>query len=129
MITLNWSENISVNNEEIDNQHKVLFSLTNKLIDNIKAEANKQIIDESLAKLIDYTKFHFGKEEELMALNNYPNLDGHKDQHQYFLNRITDFSKDKTKQKPTIAKEIANFLINWIFKHVSGSDQQYKGYL
>lgn len=54
-----WSEEISVNNYEIDNQHKHLIQLTNNLILNANAKVNSKIIGESLQNLLQYTRDHF----------------------------------------------------------------------
>jgi len=54
MEIIKWSEGISVNNYEIDNQHKYLFQLTNNLILNSNAKVNSEIIGEKLQKLYKF---------------------------------------------------------------------------
>ena len=78
METIRWSENISVNNYVIDNQHKYLIELTNNLILNSNAKVNSEIIGETLTKLYKYSKEHFEDEEALLEKFNYPKLEEHK---------------------------------------------------
>ena len=68
METIRWSENISVNNYVIDNQHKYLIELTNNLILNSNAKVNSEIIGETLTKLYKYFKVHFMDEEALLGV-------------------------------------------------------------
>jgi hemerythrin-like metal-binding protein len=129
METIQWSESISVNNYEIDNQHKHLIQLTNNLILNSNAKVDSAIIGESLQYLLKYTKDHFKAEEELLYKHNYPKLEEHKKEHKKFLLQIVCFIKDVLHAKSTVTEEMINFLVDWLLNHTSVDDQDYKSYI
>ena len=129
METIQWSESISVNNSEIDNQHKNLIQLTNNLISNSNAKVNSEIIGETLQKLLKYIKEHFKDEEELLEKCNYPKLEEHKKEHKKFVKKIVGFCNDVLIGKSAVTEEMIYFLVDWLLNHTSIDDQDYKNYI
>jgi hemerythrin len=129
METIQWSESISVNNYEIDNQHKYLIQLTNNLILNSNAKVHSEIIGETLTKLYKYIKEHFEDEEALLEKFNYPKLEEHKKEHRKFVLKIVGFCKDVLEGKSTVTEEMISFLVDWLLNHTSVDDQDYKSYI
>jgi hemerythrin len=129
METIQWSDSISVNNSDIDNQHKNLIQLTNDLILNSNAGVNSEIIGETLQKLLKHIKQHFKDEEELLEKCNYPKLEEHKEEHKKFVLKIVQFCKDVLDGKSTVTEEMINFLSGWLLNHTSVNDQDYKNYI
>ena len=129
METIQWSERISVNNYDIDNQHKYLIQLTNNLILNSNAKVNSAIIGETLTKLYKYIKEHFKDEEALLEKFNYPKLEEHKKEHRKFVLRIAGFCKDVYDRKSTVTEEMISFLVVWLLNHTGVDDQDYKNYI
>ena len=66
-----WSDELSVGVEEIDEQHKVLVGLVNEMHEAIHQRHGSEVVQEILAKLADYTRIHFAVEESLMRILNY----------------------------------------------------------
>lgn len=124
-----WSDELSLNNENIDAQHKNLFALTNELIKHSDADAHSEIINETLYELLQYIDIHFAEEEELLEKVNYPKLEEHKKIHRSFTRKIAMFCRDVVKGKAHIAEELLVFLTEWIRQHTSIDDQDYKNYI
>lgn len=123
-----WNDRYSVLIEQMDDEHKMLFRITNKLGNkmlNGNASSNElvKIIDE----LLKYTEMHFSNEENLLEKYNY-NSKGiaiQKDQHKKFIQKVHDF-KDALVihgQKPSI--EVIEFLNNWLLNHIMKIDKNY----
>ena len=55
MPLMEWTDKLSVGVPSIDAQHKKLVSMANTLYDAMKAGHGKEILDETLAGLINYT--------------------------------------------------------------------------
>ena len=72
MPLMEWTDKLSVGVPSIDAQHKKLVSMANTLYDAMKAGHGKEILDETLAGLINYTVTHFKYEEKLFAQTGYP---------------------------------------------------------
>jgi hemerythrin-like metal-binding protein len=59
-----WSDELSVNIEEIDKQHKKLIDVINVLFNAMIEGKTQNIIDTIIDDLIDYAKYHFSTEEK-----------------------------------------------------------------
>lgn len=129
MDIISWSDKISVNNVELDNQHKYLIELTNKLNNCSKLSNNNEILNETLSELIAYAKFHFKSEEDLFELHNYPYIEKHKKTHRQFVYKIAMFCKDVELGKGEVIEELIVFLLDWLIIHTSGEDQDYKNFI
>ena len=129
METIEWSESISVNNSNIDSQHRHLIALTNNLILHSNAKTNSRLINESLSELLKYAKMHFRDEEKLLKEYDYPKLEAHRKEHERFTHRIVFFCKDVIDQKETVTEEMISFLVDWLLNHTSVDDQDYKKYI
>lgn len=118
-----------MNNLVIDNQHKKLFEITNNLILQSNAKVYSEIINKTLSELLQYTKYHFHAEEELLEKRNYPKLDEHRKAHNEFIYKITFFCKDVVDEKSSVVEELLDFLVAWLLQHLTIDDQDYKNYM
>lgn len=73
-----WSDELSVGIEEIDEQHKVLVNLINRMHNAIAEKHGSEVVSGILAELVDYTKIHFAVEESLLRILGYPGYEEHK---------------------------------------------------
>ena len=79
--------------ELIDTEHKQLFDIIREVNDLIHEELLHDKYDEImrlLAKLREYTEFHFGDEEALMKEIHYPAYDAQKRAHTAFIERLVE---------------------------------------
>lgn len=127
--SVKWTQELSLNNENIDEQHKKLFALTNELIMHSDADAHSEIINETLYELLQYVDIHFSEEEEMLEKVGYPKLEEHKKIHRSFTKKIAMFCRDVVRGKAHIAEELLVFLTGWIYQHTSIDDQDYKNYI
>lgn len=126
MALITWDDSkYSVRINSIDEQHKKLVALINKLHDGMMTGTAKSILKEIIAELIEYTKTHFRYEEELMKNNGYEDLVKHKASHELFVDRIIDFQEEYLKGEILLSIDIINFLRDWLINHIAGSDQKY----
>jgi len=120
-----WSEELSVGVEEIDEQHKVLVGLVNEMHDAIHQRHGSEVVQEILAKLADYTRIHFAVEESLMRILNYPGYEDHKEQHEELLQHVVELQEKVRTGKTSIGFELMHFLKVWLTKHIMESDREY----
>ena len=119
-----WNEKYIINVKEIDDQHKKLFEICDSLYNAMKAGKAKDIMGGILKNLIDYTANHFATEERLMTKYSYPDYLKHKTKHEKLVKQVIDFQKDFDNGKASISVEIMNFLKDWLFKHILGTDKK-----
>jgi hemerythrin len=120
-----WSDELSVGVEEIDEQHKVLVGLVNEMHEAIHQRHGSEVVQEILAKLADYTRIHFAVEESLMRILNYPDYETHKAQHEELLRHVVELVEKVDSGKTAIGFELMHFLKVWLTKHIMESDKQY----
>lgn len=122
-----WTNEFRVGVDSIDRDHQVLFSLLNKVI-------NKSIDDVDLDKvineLIHYTHHHFRREEAIMEVCGYPELEEHRGRHQQLNAQVSvlagKWSKDRD---PELLTHIRNFLREWLFGHIKNADTKITPYV
>lgn len=128
-----WQDTYLTNISELDEHHKKLSILVNTLYDNIMQCQNMQerqpIIDKALSDLIDYSYYHFAAEEKLMLLHDYPGYEQHKEEHEAFRKKVTEFIKQYHNGILAGAFPICEFLKTWIDLHILKTDKLYAPYL
>ena len=122
---IQWSDEFSVNIQEIDEQHKVLVGLLNELHQAIREHHGKATSREILNRLAEYTRTHFLLEESLMRLTHYPGLEIHKHQHQDLMHQVEALQHKLTKEDVAISFELLHFLRNWLIQHINDSDKRF----
>ena len=90
MALFEWKDSFSVGIGSIDEDHKGLINIINELFDAVSHGVAKEHISSDLAKLVDYTKTHFKREEIFFEKTNYPLLEEHKLQHDVFIKKINN---------------------------------------
>ena len=126
---IRWEESYSVGVEQMDSDHKKLIQLINNVQTAILYQTDSSFVQEALDELVDYTKTHFQREEELMAANGYPDLEVHKRQHAEMIAKMSEiYGRYLTAPDETL-KELLDYLKKWLVNHICGTDQQYGPYL
>lgn len=128
-MAIEWKGSYSVLIEEIDDQHKKLFEIGNRLYtiaSEDQMEIHMDLVNYLMEELKNYTINHFAYEENLLLKNGYSLIEKHKMEHLDFVHQIQKFNVVKmdvcTKND---LLEIIMFIINWISKHIMISDKQY----
>ena len=124
MNKIEWDDSLSVNVDLIDEQHKMLIQKLADLSDALRRGSEYNKIMQTLEFMVDYTDFHFSAEEKVMEENGYPGLEEQKKQHEVFKTTLNNIVEDYKEEGTTtaIAESINVFLLNWLVKHIKGSD-------
>ena len=128
---IEWDEQYSVKNAEMDRQHQMLFDYINEFYTAIDFDRRKSDLVAILDKVIQYTHFHFLAEEQLMRDVNYPDYEKHKNIHKELVTRVLKLKEQliSTEDKGETAEEIKSFLKNWLTQHIQGIDKKYSLFL
>ncbi len=129
MSLLNWSNELSVKINGIDDQHKRLVDLINELYDAMKEGKGKEKLGAVLREMINYTKYHFSAEEKLMLQRNYPEFPQHKAEHDAFTQKVTEFNNQFEAGAMFLSNEVLFFLKDWLVNHIKVTDKKYTSYL
>jgi hemerythrin len=124
-----WTEELSVGVQEIDEQHKVLVGLLNRFHEAVVTGTDEQNIKNVLKDLADYTIIHFSVEESLMRIFNYPDYDNHKKHHEELTAQVRELQRKVEEGNHQVSMEVLNFLRHWLTHHILGDDKKYGPYL
>ena len=79
-----WKDEYNLGIEKVDRQHQHLFEIINKIVDRSGPSEDTELACETIMEMVNYAKEHFTDEEILMQQYDYPNLEAHKKEHNYF---------------------------------------------
>ena len=125
MVLISWDESLSVNVQEIDNQHQKIVKMINKLHDAMRQGKGKDVLGKIINNLVKYTQIHFQTEEKYFAKFDYPNAETHKKEHQNFVKKVIEFREDFESGRLGLTIQVMNFLRDWLTNHIQGSDKKY----
>ncbi len=124
---LEWSNDLSVGIQEIDEQHKVLVNILNELNLAISQGKGKEIRNQIIDRLLEYTRIHFTVEESLMRILGYPKYEKHKQEHERLLSQLEGFSS-KMAAPDVSSYELLFFLRSWLINHITRTDKAYEAH-
>jgi hemerythrin len=123
---MKWDERYNTNILVIDNDHKKLFELANKIEELSEGEMPKShLIENQIERLLDYTVYHFGREKDLMTKHNVAHFNQHVAEHEEFVG-VAKEAYVNWKQRGDVAdlKSLIRYLWNWLVEHIMGSDME-----
>jgi len=126
---ITWSEDFSVNDPEIDQQHQKLVRMINALHEAMLVGKGKSVMGKLLDELIEYTAQHFKYEEERMEAGHYPDLAEHRKKHADLVSKALEIQKKVKSGKHMVEMETMRFLKAWLTEHIQRSDKKYAPYI
>jgi hemerythrin len=125
MPLITWNDGLSVKVPEMDDQHKRLLDIINRLHDAMMNRGGQQVLGGLFGELVDYTVTHFQSEEKYMRGTSYPGYPQQKKQHDEFVQKANDLKKRFESGEPCISMQTMDFLKDWLVKHIQGMDKKY----
>ncbi len=126
---ISWDGSYSVGIEAMDNDHKQLLSLINSLQTAVYYPTDEAFERKALRELVDYTKYHFQREEDLLREHDYPDYAPHKKEHEDMIAKVRDFCQAYEKDRERTIYDLTQFLKTWLIEHINGTDQKYVSFL
>lgn len=124
-----WKDEYSVGVEAMDNEHRKLLNLINHLQTAIHYQTGGGFEQEALNELMDYTRYHFQHEEELMQQYGYPNLEAHQKLHRDMVAQAEAFVAEYRTKGHKALEDVAEYLKDWLVKHINGTDKDYGAFI
>jgi len=122
MAIISWSDSLSVGVDIIDTDHKVLIDQINMLGDAVTEGTDDVMTASVLNVLIDYTAYHFAREQQLMEETGFPHSDDHLREHRLLVKKCREIQTGY-RQGTTLGKDVLNFLKVWLTQHILKSDK------
>ncbi|MGD8346052.1 MAG: bacteriohemerythrin [Lysobacterales bacterium] len=128
MKELVWDDVLSVENEEIDNDHRILINLFNLLGRSVLSGASRAYVELVLEELIRCTAWHFSHEERLMMLSGYGGLEEHRQEHQELMESVREIQEEILRSGKLEEREF-EILEQWLTGHILAADMEFGEYL
>ena len=122
MASFNWTANLATGNGMIDQDHKHLIALVNKLNDAMAGGKGNAVLGQVLDELIAYTVSHFAREERLMQQIAYPDYAAHKAEHQKLIGEVQELRGKFAPGAVTLSSKVYLFLCDWLNTHIKSAD-------
>lgn len=129
MALLNWTkEAFGTNVTVADDEHKVIFDMTNALNDAV-AGGDRAQVGQKLDALIAYVAGHFKTEEDLFDAHGYPDAAAHKAKHAELVNTCVDVQQKFHAGELEITGDTCVFVKDWLYNHIPNVDKHYGPFL
>ncbi len=119
-----WNDSFLLNIDVIDNQHKKFFEIFD-LIMTLNKSKDASKLSTVINGLQDYAQYHFKTEETLMENADSANFELHIIQHQFFINKIKEFTIAQNYNNPVLTTQIVVFMRKWLLMHITETDKNY----
>jgi hemerythrin-like metal-binding protein len=120
---LEWKDAYNIGVKEIDNQHRGLFDIIDKLFNSRMYESDGKYFALTLHKFFEYVQIHFSTEERYMREAQYPQVAEHQQEHEQFITQVSKLVQDVENKEPHIENEVLSFLKDWYLAHILGTDR------
>ncbi|HFQ80544.1 MAG TPA: bacteriohemerythrin [Desulfobacterales bacterium] len=128
MSKIEWQDEFSVHNEDIDRQHQKWLAIYNKMHVTMM-EGDNDALDslgqKALDEMEDYAQKHFAFEEDYMQQLGYTELSAHQLLHKNFYTMLNKFRQDMTDGEIVLNSHIIKTVKNWLLSHILVEDQKY----
>ena len=129
MQDITWDESLSVEVDEIDEDHRRLVDLFNLLSHSVAEGDAREYIEALLDELISCTIWHFRHEERLMILYKYKGFEEHKAEHNDLIKSVRELQQKFQQENRLLTDEHIEYLSHWLTEHILGQDMKLGFYL
>lgn len=120
-----WTTRLSVGVKPMDEAHKRLIELMNRLHESCAAGDDKAEVRRALKALSDFTVRHFNEEEAYMQSIAFPGLATHKHIHASLIKQLGEHFEAFEAGPGTLSTQFFTFLKVWLTAHIMGIDGKY----
>ncbi|MEO5353395.1 MAG: bacteriohemerythrin [Magnetococcus sp. XQGC-1] len=119
MINIDWSDHLSVGVALVDEDHKELVGMVNELFSACFVGVGDDAVADILAKVIDYTQYHFTREEAFLREHASPDLPAHAEEHRQLTEQVLAISRQGAS---ALSEDVLVFLRDWLTHHILETD-------
>jgi hemerythrin-like metal-binding protein len=129
MAYFEWADDFVIDHGLIDVDHLQLVALVNELHSSTTQGTGCEVVGDIIQRLIDYTRQHFSREEQIMASIKFPKLGAHREEHQHLIRQIETLQKKYESGSLIVASQLSVLLRDWLSVHIRRSDKELQFFL
>jgi len=122
-----WHENFCTDISIIDEQHRQLVMLLNKLASHLANRSEEIELNAVFVELAEYADFHFKTEEKIWReyFHDDPAVISHEATHKSFIDEVVALKENKDGESlDDVIRKIVSFLAKWLAYHILDSDKR-----
>jgi len=117
-----WSDSLSVGVDALDKDHQTIIKLMNRAAHRFRDNID---MTEIVEELVNYTRYHFRREEMIMKICGYPKLEEHRKHHYELADSMNRLADNWHKHhNPEILHKLHEFLREWWIRHILDVDRE-----
>ena len=122
-----WNENFETGLAVVDEQHRILIALLNKLVAHLAYQSDVPTLNAIFEELRQYTATHFSDEETIWQehFSDDAWLKWHRHAHHDFIDEVIRLKNEEgIKSLDEVIGDIVKFLTHWLSFHILESDKR-----
>lgn len=124
-----WDKSFSVGVEVLDQQHKQIVEIINRLIDEPREGFGPDEVARILDDLAKFVHYHFQTEEQLLADHGYEDLRTQQAEHKEFRVELADLCMGSMRNHTIVPINALLYLKEWWVDHILVKDMKYRPFL
>jgi len=129
MVFFKWEKKYELGIKSIDDQHKKIVELINKIYSAFTEKKADSALRLVLKEMEEYAQFHFSYEEKILKSLNYTFYDNHIAEHHKFAEKVAEFKNKLENGNFPMTFTILNFLKDWLTNHILVVDAKYTTFM
>lgn len=125
MICVEWIDKFNLGIHEIDEQHKQLIGIMNKICNALNEGKGDEIVEQVLQEMQVYALSHFALEEKYFDEFHYERAEFHKEWHRTFNEKVMELTRDIANDRQGVSIDAIAFLGGWFIDHTQTLDREY----
>jgi hemerythrin-like metal-binding protein len=117
-----WNSRYDTGIRIIDEQHRELFEIVERLRRMVQEGAAKDVVEALLGDLLACSERHFATEETYMSKFAYPDLPQHVSEHTSMLTSLRELLVKFQESHQSMALMVPTFMEGWLKHHISDGD-------
>jgi hemerythrin-like metal-binding protein len=128
MAFVTWDDSLDVGVGAFNEDHRRLVGLVNELHAGVVSGLGIAQMSYILDGLVEYTRIHFKREEDLMTKHGFDGLKAHRREHYDLMVQVSEFQGRLKEGKAAFTIELLSFLKDWLVNHIKGTDMGYRDF-
>jgi hemerythrin len=124
-----WRNEMSVGNDIIDQDHRYLLCLFNSIELILSDKGLHDQLPFYFDQLLEYTQFHFDREEKIQLKSEYPGFYDHKQKHQQIIQRLEAVNDELKMGSTDVQQGLIELVREWIVDHLIQTDKEMTSHL
>ena len=129
MAYFEWAQDMVIDNGPIDDDHRKLVEQVNLLHSATTQGRGQDVVAQLLGSIVADTQEHLRREEHLMEVAKFPDLERHKQGHARFVQELRQLQQKYQAGSITVAAQLSTLLRDWLSLHIRRNDKELQRFM